>query len=46
MAFTFLIKTVVLWYHIYKEIWNAAMDGTELPCKRQLAIPMTLLHFL
>ena len=34
MAFTFSIKTVVQGYHTYEEIWNAAMDGTELPCER------------
>ena len=36
MAFMFSIKTVVLGYHIYKEIWNAAIDGTELPCGREI----------
>ena len=36
MEFTFSIKTVVRGYHVYKEIWNAAMDGTELPCKREI----------
>ena len=36
MAFMFSIKTVVQGYHIYKEIWNAAIDGTELPCRREI----------
>ena len=36
MAFTFSIETVVRGYHIYKEIWNAAMDGTELLCEREI----------
>ena len=36
MALTFSIETVVRGYHIYKEVWNAAMDGTELPCKREI----------
>ena len=36
MAITFSIETVVQGYHIYKEIWNAAMDGTELPCEREI----------
>ena len=36
MEFTFSIETVVQGYHIYKEIWNAAMDGTELPCEREI----------
>ena len=30
MVFTFSIETVVRRYHIYKEIWNVTMDGTEL----------------
>ena len=34
--FTFSIKTVVRGYHVYKEIWNATMDGIELPCKREI----------
>ena len=34
MAFMFSIETVVRGYHIYKEIWNAAIDGTELHCGR------------
>lgn len=34
--FTFLIKMVVRGYHICKEVWNAAMDGTELPCEREI----------
>ena len=25
---------LVQWYHVYKEMWNAAMDRTELLCKR------------
>ena len=37
IAFTFSIKTVMRGYHVYKDnIWNAAMDGTELPCKRDI----------
>ena len=36
MAFTFSIETVVRGYHAYKEIWNAVMDGTELPYKREI----------
>ena len=36
MAFIYSIKTVVQGYHVYKEIWNATMDGTELPCKREI----------
>ena len=36
MAFTFSIITVVQGYHAYKEIWNAAMDGTELSCEREI----------
>ena len=35
MAFTFSIETMVRGYHIYKEIWNAVMDGTELLCERE-----------
>ena len=39
MAFTFSIETVVRGHkdiiHIAKEIWNAAMDGTELLCERE-----------
>ena len=27
----FSVETLVQGYHIYQEIWNAAMDGTELP---------------
>ena len=33
MAFTFSIDTVV---QDYKEIWNIAMDGIELPCEREI----------
>ena len=36
MAFMFSIETVVRGYHIYKEIWNTAIDGTELPCGREI----------
>ena len=36
MAFTYSIESVVRGYHIYKEILNAAMDGTELPCEREI----------
>ena len=36
MEFTFSIETVVRGYHVYKEIWNAAVDGTELPCEREI----------
>ncbi len=46
MAFMFSIEIVVQGYHIYKEIWSAAMDGTELPCKRDIGNahdPFTLL---
>ena len=46
MVFMFSIKTVGQGYHIYEEMWNAAMDGTELPCKREIGTditPMTLL---
>ena len=36
MAFTFSIETVVRGYRIYKEMWSTAMDGTELPCEREI----------
>ena len=36
MAFTFSVETVVQGYHTYEEIWNAVMDGTELPCEREI----------
>ena len=36
MVFTFSIETVVRGYHVYKEIWEAAIDGVELPCKREI----------
>ena len=36
MAFTLSIETVVRGYHMYKEVWNTAMDGTELPCEREI----------
>ena len=32
----FSIETVVRGYHIYEEIWNTAIDGTELPCGREI----------
>ena len=34
--------------HVYKEIWNVAMDETELTvlAKEKLVMPMTLLCFL
>ena len=36
IAFMFSIETVVRGYHIFKEIQNAAIDGTELPCGREI----------
>ena len=37
MAFMISIKTVAQAQHVqYKEIWNAVMDGTKLPCKRDI----------
>ena len=36
IAFMFSIETVVRGYHIFKEIRNAAIDGTELPCGREI----------
>ena len=37
IVFTFSIKTVMRGYHVYKDnIQNAAIDGTELPCKRDI----------
>ena len=35
MAFMFSIKTVVQ-ARVYKEIWKAAIDGTELPWGREI----------
>ena len=36
MAFVFSIETVVRGYHVYKEIWEAAIDEVELPCEREI----------
>ena len=36
MVFAFSIETVVRGYHVYKEIWEAAIDGVELPSKREI----------
>ena len=36
MAFTFSIETVVRGYHVYKEIWEAAIREVELPCEREI----------
>ena len=33
--YTFLIENVVQGYHEYKDIWDAAIDGIELPCERE-----------
>ena len=46
MAFIFSIKTVVQGYHTYKEISNAAMDRTELPCEREIDMSLRKSHQL
>ena len=41
MVFTFSIETVVLGYHLYNEIWEAAIDGVSFLAKERLVIPTT-----
>ena len=36
MVFTFSNETVVRGYRVYKEIWEATIDGVELLCKREI----------
>ena len=31
----FLIESVVWGYREYKDIWDATIDGIELPCERE-----------
>ena len=33
--YTFSVDSVVRGYHEYKDIWDADIDGLELPCKRE-----------
>jgi len=35
----FLVQNVVWGYHEYKDIWDAAIDGLELPCEREPGNP-------
>ena len=37
--YTFLIESVVRGYHEYKDIWDAVVDGIELPCEREPGNP-------
>ena len=36
MAFMLSVETVIQGCHIYKEIWNTVIDGTELPGGREI----------
>ena len=35
MIYAFSVVSVVRGYHEYKDIWDAAIDGLELPCERE-----------
>jgi len=35
----FLIESVIQGYHEYKDIWDVAIDGAELPCEREPGNP-------
>ena len=37
--YTFSVGSVVRGYHEYKDIWDAAIDGLELPCEREPGNP-------
>lgn len=37
--YTFSVESVVRGYHEYKDIWDAAIDGLELPCEREPGNP-------
>ena len=37
--YTFSVDSVVRGYHEYKDIWDADIDGLELPCKREPGNP-------
>ena len=37
--YTFSLQSVVRGYHEYKEIWDAAVDGVDLPCEREPGNP-------
>jgi len=40
-AYIFSVETVVQGYYEYKDIWDATIDGLELPCERKPGIHMT-----
>ena len=33
--YVFSMESVIRGYHEYKDIWDAAIDGLELPCKQE-----------
>ena len=37
--YTFSVESVIRGYHEYKDIWDAAIDGLELPCEREPGNP-------
>ena len=37
--YTFSVESVIRGYHEYKDIWDAAIDGLELPCKKEPGNP-------
>ena len=37
--YTFSIESIIQGYHEYKDIWDADMDGIELPCEREQGNP-------
>ena len=41
MAFMSSIETMVQGYHLYKEIWEVAIDEVSFLVKERLVIPMT-----
>ena len=35
IQYAFSVVSVIRGYHEYKDIWDAAIDGLELPCERE-----------
>lgn len=37
--YMFSVESIVRSYHVYQDIWDAAIDGLELPCEREPGNP-------
>jgi len=35
----FAVESLVRGYHVYKDVWNAPIDGRELCCEREIGNP-------